>query len=81
MNPLIMQLKIKLAEAQREQEEYSLKLSRLFFEMGMLLNPHFEDVKEVEGEKIKQAGDEILDTVIKMRELKRRIASIKEDLG
>lgn len=82
MNPMIMQLKIRLAEKQKDYNEYKLKASRLIFELQSNINPYFGDELELlKAEEIEQIGDEMLIVKNKMIEFQKEIKNIKNQLG
>lgn len=82
MNPQIMQLKIKLAESQKEFKEISLKVTRLFNELSSYICPWFgNDVESIEAEKIEQIGDEMIKYKNRLCELKKLIAELEKELG
>ncbi len=82
MNPMIMQLKMQLAQKQKDYNEYKLKASRLIFELQSNINPYFGDELELlKAEEIEQIGDEMLIVKNKMLEFQKEIKDIKNQLG
>lgn len=82
MNPMIMQLKMRLAQKQKDYNEYKLKASRLIFELQSNINPYFGDELELlKAEEIEQIGDEMLIVKNKMIEFQKEIKDIKNQLG
>lgn len=77
-----MQLKIRLAQKQKDYNEYKLKASRLIFELQSNINPYFGDELELlKAEEIEQIGDEMLIVKNKMIEIQKEIKNIKNQLG
>lgn len=82
MNPMIMQLKITLAQKQKDYNEYKLKASRLIFELQSNINPYFgDDLELLKAEEIEQIGDEMLIVKSKMLEMQDDIKRLKNELG
>lgn len=82
MNPMIMQLKITLAQKQKEYNEYKLKASRLIFEIQSNINPYFgDDLELLKAKEIEQIGDEMLIVKSKMLEIQDDIKRLKNELG
>lgn len=82
MMPQIMQIKIKLAESEKEFKEISLKVARLMNELQSYLNPWFgTDVESIEAEKIEQIGDEMIKHKNRLIELKNLVAELNKALG
>ncbi len=82
MNPMIMQLKITLAQKQKDYNEYKLKASRLIFELQSNINPYFgDDLELFKAKEIEQIGDEMLIVKEKMLEFQNDIKNIKNQLG
>ncbi len=82
MNPQIMQMKIKLAECKKEFKEKSIKVTRLFQELGTLYNPWFgENVESIEAEKISQIAKEMTDLKTDLLALQSTIKTLKKELG
>lgn len=81
MNIEIMQLKTKLAESKNKAKELDVKISRLFYEMKASINPYYEDISEIESDKILQIAQELSSTVNELKVIKEKIHKLERDLG
>lgn len=73
---------MRLAQKQKDYNEYKLKASRLIFELQSNINPYFGDELELlKAEEIEQIGDEMLIVKNKMIEFQKEIKDIKNQLG
>lgn len=82
MIPQIMQIKIRLAESEKEYKEISFKVTRLMHEMNTCYNPWFgEDVESIKAEEVKQIGADLVDCKTRLIELKALITELKRELG
>ena len=80
-NPLILQLRIKLVECQKDFNEIEIKIKRLFLELANLINPFFKTIDSIKAEEIEQCADELLKTKIEAKKLEDEIKDIKTQLG
>lgn len=81
INPLIMQLKIELSEAQKELFEVEVKIKRLFIELQNLVNPYFKSFDEIRAEEIEQCADELLKCKNEAKKMQNKVNDIKSQLG
>ena len=73
---------MRLAQKQKDYNEYKRKASRLIFELQSNINPYFGDELELlKAEEIEQIGDEMLIVKNKMIEFQKEIKDIKNQLG
>lgn len=80
-NPVILQLRMNLAENQKDFNECEIKIKRLFWELQNLINPYYKGIDEIKAEEIEQSADELLRTKQKAKKLFDEINSIKSQLG
>jgi len=80
MNIEIMQLRTKLAESKNKEKELDVKVSRLFYEMKASINPYYEDINEIESDKILQIAQELSSTVNELKVIKEKIHKLEKDL-
>lgn len=81
VNPVIMQLKIELSEAQKDFNECEIKIKRLFYELSSLLNPYYKTIEEIKAEEIEQSADELLKIKTEAKAIQAKINDIKTQLG
>ena len=81
INPVIMQFKIELSEAQKNFNECEIKIKRLFYELSSLINPYYKTFDEIKAEEIEQCADELLKIKNEAKYFQTKINDIKMQLG
>lgn len=80
-NPLIMQLKIKLAKEKKDLKELELKMLRAMNELSQYVDPFFgDDYDSIRADEIEQIGDEIKNIKEKLQEVKTKIRNMEKEL-
>lgn len=82
MNPIIMQIKTRLAVEKRAFQEEELKMIRAMNELSSYVNPFFgEDLDSIKADEIEQVGDEIKVLKEKLKTHKLNIKRMVKELG
>lgn len=80
-NPLIMQLKIKETALNKKIQEIKIKIARLMNELSVYVGTYYGDFEEIDAEKIKQIGDELVAAKIEVTDLSQKLKNIKKELN
>lgn len=79
-NPLIMQLKIKETALTKKIQELKIKTARLVNELSVYVSTYYGDADEIDAEKIKQIGDELLETKNELNDLTEKLKKVQKEL-
>lgn len=80
-NPLIVQLKIKETALNKKFQEIKIKIARLMNELSVYVGTYYGDFEEIDAEKIKQIGDELVAAKIEVTDLSQKLKNIKKELN
>lgn len=80
-NPLIVQLKIKETALNKKIQEIKIKIARLMNELSVYVGTYYGDFEEIDAEKIKQIGDELVAAKIEVTDLSQKLKNIKRELN
>lgn len=81
INPNIMNLRMELSDAKKKILEEELKVKRLFWELQTFANPYYKSFEEIKAEEILQCAKDMFQVKNNLLELKKRIKSLKNELG
>ena len=79
-NPLIMQLKIKETALSKKVQELKIKIARLVNELSVYISTYYGDADEIDAEKIKQIGDELLETKTELTDYSEKLKKVQKEL-
>lgn len=80
-NPVILKLRVEKQKLIKQQNELEIKIARLFNELSGYCCTFYEDIYDLEAEKIEQIGDDILETKLSAVKVKEAIKKITKSLG
>ena len=81
LNQTIMQLKIELANAEKQKYECEVRVKRCFLQLSTLVNPYYSHPNEINAEEIEQTGDDLLKLKYELIKLTNKIKDIETQLG
>jgi hypothetical protein len=71
----------QLAELEREHNDLDLKASADIVVLRDIVDPHAETVTDIDVDKALAIMQRLHDTIHRMRDMGRRIAALRKDLG
>ncbi|MGN0015238.1 MAG: hypothetical protein ACI37T_07470 [Candidatus Gastranaerophilaceae bacterium] len=80
-NPLIVQLKIKETATNKKIQEIKIKIARLMNELSVYVGTYYGDFEEIDAEKIKQIGDELVAAKNEVTDLTQKLKNIQKELN
>lgn len=80
-NSIILKLKIEKQKLIKQQNELEIKLGRLFNELSGYCCTFYDDIYDLEAEKIVQIANDILETKQLAIKVKEAIKKITKSLG